>query len=88
VQAPLALLARRHRVLLVAVRDPVFGESSAEGQAAKGDLYRQIVLDELLREREEALAKLRRSGVQTLDLPHGELTAPVLNRYLAIRNDA
>jgi uncharacterized protein (DUF58 family) len=88
VQAPLALLARRHRVLLVAVRDPVFGDSSAQGRAAKSDLYRQIVLDELLREREEALAKLRRSGVQTLDLPHGELTAPVLNRYLAIRNDA
>lgn len=88
VQAPLALLARRHRVLVVAVRDPVFADLSARESSRPDDLYRKIVLDELLREREEALAQLRRSGVQTLDLPHGELTAPVLNRYLAIRSDA
>ena len=88
VQAPLALLARRHRLLVVAVRDPVFDELSALHAGSASDLHRRIVLDDLLREREEALSRLRRSGVQTLDLAHGEITAPVLNRYLALRDQA
>jgi uncharacterized protein (DUF58 family) len=89
--APLAVLARRHRVLLIAIRDRVFRELDAgkgwEGEAGLG-LYRRIVLDDLLREREVALGRLRRRGLQTLDLPPEAITATVLNRYLAIRYGA
>ncbi len=89
--APLAVLAKRHRVLLVAIRDRVFRELDAagggEGESALG-LYRRIVLDDLLREREVALGRLRRRGLQTLDLPPEAITAAVLNRYLAIRYGA
>jgi hypothetical protein len=78
-------------VLLVAVRDRVFRELDAagdgEGEGALG-LYRRIVLDDLLREREVALGRLRRRGLQTLDLPPESITAAVLNRYLAIRYGA
>jgi uncharacterized protein (DUF58 family) len=88
---PLAVLARRHRVLLIAIRDRVFRELDAgeggEGEAGLG-LYRRIVLDDLLREREVALGRLRRRGLQTLDLPPEAITATVLNRYLAIRYGA
>ncbi len=38
-----------------------------------------------LREREVALGRLRRRGLQTLDLPTEAITAAMLNRYLAIR---
>lgn len=86
--APLAVLAKRHRVLLVAIRDRVFREldatGSGEGEGALA-LYRRIVLDDLLREREIALGRLRRRGLQTLDLPPEAITAATLNRYLAIR---
>jgi uncharacterized protein (DUF58 family) len=88
---PLALLARRHQVLLVALRDESFGAldasqtSDAEGA---GDLYRRIVLDDLLREREETLSRLRQRGLHTLDLVSQEVTAPVLNHYLALRYSA
>jgi uncharacterized protein (DUF58 family) len=88
---PLAVLARRHRVLLVAVRDRVFRELDAAG-SEQGEgalaLYRRIVLDDLLREREVALGRLRRRGLQTLDLPPEAITAATLNRYLAIRYGA
>jgi len=78
---PLALLARRHQVLLVALRDRRFQRI----EAGDAGVYERIVLDDLLREREETLARLRLQGVQTLDLVSEAVTAPVLNRYLALR---
>jgi uncharacterized protein (DUF58 family) len=85
--APLTVLGRRHRVLLVAIRDRIY--QRLEPQSARGgdvlDLYRRLVLDDLLHERETALLTLRRAGVHTLDLPPEQLTAAVLNRYLAMR---
>src|SRR5204862_362348 len=87
--APLVLLARRHRVLLVAMRDPAYealAPGAPPGADAPLDLYRRIVLDELLREREAALGRLRRGGLETVDLLPEAITAEVLNRYLAIRH--
>jgi len=86
-QAPLAVLAKRHRALLVALRDPMLAELDAPHAPNAGDreLYRRIAIDDLVREREVALAELRRAGVQTIDLPPEQIVAPVLNRYLAIR---
>ena len=84
---PLVVLARRHKVLLVAVRDRAYAALEAES-SGEGDplgVYRRVVLDDLLRERETALAHLRRRGLQTLDLVPEAITASVLNRYLAIR---
>jgi uncharacterized protein (DUF58 family) len=90
---PVSLLARRHRVLLVALRDRRFdaldpqhvsAASRGAGRARSG-LYERIVLDDLLREREETLARLRLKGIHTLDLVSEEVTARVLNRYLEMR---
>jgi uncharacterized protein (DUF58 family) len=86
--APLSLLARRHRVLLVALRDRSFDAlriDRAERPFSEAKLYRSIVLDDLLREREEILARLRRRGLHTLDLVSETVTASVLNRYLSLR---
>jgi uncharacterized protein (DUF58 family) len=84
---PFAVLGRRHRVLLVAVRDPIFTRlDPAPGvEDAGASLHSRLVLDDLLHERESALAALRRRGVETLDLQPQAITAAVLNRYLAIR---
>jgi uncharacterized protein (DUF58 family) len=82
----LRVLSRHHRVLLVAVRDPLYAELDA-GSARTGmqEALRRVVLDDLLAERETALLSLRRNGLHTLDLAPDQLTAPVLNRYLALR---
>jgi uncharacterized protein (DUF58 family) len=85
--AVLRVLSRHHRVLLVAVRDPLFAELEAGGPGPPGPTgaLRRLVLDDLLVDREKALLSLRRAGLHTLDLPPERLTAPVLNRYLALR---
>ena len=95
---PLAVLGRRHRVLLVALRDrvfrhleagaPVAGPRQGSGPWTRGDglePYRNLVLEDLLAERETALLGLRRRGLQTLDLPPAQVTGAVLNRYLEMR---
>lgn len=82
---PLLVLARRHRVLLVGIRDRLYRELDGGAGADELDLYRRLVLHDLAHEREVALATLRAGGLQTLDLLPESLTAGVLNRYLAIR---
>ncbi|MCA9512252.1 MAG: hypothetical protein KC560_16190, partial [Myxococcales bacterium] len=89
-QAPLVALARRHRALLVALRDPIYAELDAapaerDERGTDHAMHRRIAIDDLLRDRETALARLRHQGVQTIDLPPEQVVAPVLNRYLALR---
>lgn len=85
----LAVLARRHCVLLVAMRDRLIGELDVrEPQITRTRLYRRLALQDLAVEREAGLARITKFGVQTLDLDPARITAPVLNRYLAIRQAA
>lgn len=82
---PLTVLAERHRVLFTALRDRIYGGLEP---APDDDLlapYRRVVLDELLADRERMLARLRRAGVETLDLTPERITPALLNRFLAMR---
>jgi len=92
VSAPLSVLARRHRVLVVAIRDPLFERLGPEARVGDSggifELHRRLVLDDLLHERETTLALLRRQGVLTVDAPPRRLVTPVLNHYLAVRYGA
>jgi uncharacterized protein (DUF58 family) len=82
---PLAVLGRRHRVLLVALRDRLFAGLDAPAGTDMVAVSRRLVLADLVRERDTALATLRRGGVQSVDLPPEAITAAVLERYLALR---
>jgi len=82
---PLAVLGRHHQLLLAVLRDPVYAELDERPPDRPVDPYRQIALDDLAGERELALTRFRRGGVDTLDVPPDALVAPVLNRYLAAR---
>jgi uncharacterized protein (DUF58 family) len=85
--APLVALARHHRVLLVALRDPVY-DTLVPGDGDDGlGMYRRLVLDDLLAEREATLARLRRRGVEVADLAPRAVTGAVLARYLALRQE-
>jgi uncharacterized protein (DUF58 family) len=85
----LAVLARRHCVMLVALRDRILHEvDQREPQISRELLYRRLALQDLVAEREAALARIRHFGAQVLDLDPAQVTAPVLNRYLAIRDAA
>ena len=84
--APLAVLARRHRVVLAAIRNPLLDTLGRSAEREDGiALYRRLVVDELRRDREIALAELRQRHVLTLDLAPEEVTGPLLNRYLSLR---
>lgn len=85
----LAGLARRHCVMLVAMRDRILREADRREPAIPRDrLYRRLALQDLAAERETVLARIGRFGAQVLDLDPTQITAPVLNRYLAIRDAA
>jgi uncharacterized protein (DUF58 family) len=88
-EAYLAVLARRHAVLLVAMRDRILAElDERQPEITRAGMYRRLALQDLGVEREEAIASIARMGAQTLDLDAARITAPVLNRYLAIRQAA
>jgi len=83
----LALLARRHCVMLVAPRDRMLREIDEREPAISRDrIYRRLALQGLVAERETALARIARFGAQVLDLDPAQVTTPVLNRYLAVRD--
>jgi len=85
IEVPLRVLQRRHRTLLVTLRDPLFARIDPRAPAPTHDLYERLVLDDLLHDRELTLARLRDQAVQTLDLLPEQIVAPLLNRYLGLR---
>jgi len=88
-EAYLAVLARRHCVMLVALRDRMLREvDEREPALSRERLYRRLALQDLVAEREAVLARIGRFGAQVLDLDPAQVTAPVLNRYLAVRDAA
>lgn len=88
-EAYLSVLAKRHLVMLVALRDRMLSElDERRPDITRDALYRRLALQDIAVEREAAIARIARFGAQTLDLDPSRVTAPVLNRYLAIRQAA
>jgi uncharacterized protein (DUF58 family) len=85
-EAYLSVVARRHVVLLVAMRDRLLAEADLrDPEITRERLYRKLALQDLVDEREAAIGRIARFGAQTLDLDPARINAPVLNRYLAVR---
>ena len=85
-EAYLSVIARRHVVLLVALRDRLLAEADRrDPEITREWLYRKLALQDLVDEREAAIGRIARFGAQTLDLDPARINAPVLNRYLAVR---
>jgi uncharacterized protein (DUF58 family) len=85
-QSYVALLTRHHCVMLVALRDRLLAELDQREPAITRDrLYRRLALQDVAVQRAAGLGRIRRFGAHTLDLDPAAVTAPVLNRYFAIR---
>ncbi len=82
----LMTLARRHAFLFVAVEDPSIEEVITEHPQSRSQMASQAVAYSMRRERAVVLEQLRRSGISVLDLLPDQLTAPMLNQYLELRN--
>jgi uncharacterized protein (DUF58 family) len=84
----LATLARRHVVLFVALQTALMGERAGTKIESTVDVARKAVVLRMLREREKAIHSLRRSGVHILDAEPRQLTTPLINHYLQLRQSS
>ena len=78
-------LSQRHVVLFAALRTPLLNEVLARPIEDFVDASRQAVTFRLLHDREQALQTLRHAGVHVLDVEPQQLTAPLINEFIAIR---
>ncbi|MDR0867770.1 MAG: DUF58 domain-containing protein [Planctomycetota bacterium] len=81
----LTILARRHLVIFAALRSPQLRQRLDAPAAAWRDAAEQAVVYRLERDRAATLQTLSRGGVEVIDVVPTELTAPLLNRYLQVR---
>jgi len=83
-----ARLRRRHLPLVVTVRDPGLDDVSRQPPVDPAATYARAVAGRLLREREDTLRVLRRSGVETIDADARTLSPRLVNRYLELKRRA
>ena len=77
--------AARHLPLVVALQNDELMASAVPHSDDSGGLFQNAAAEELLLDREEALARMRQAGVSVLDVSPRVMTAAVVNRYLAIK---
>lgn len=84
-RASMAALCRRHVVLFAALQTPLLRQFTRAPVGSMVDGARQAVAFRLLREREVALQSLRHSGVHVVDVEPNELTIPLINQFIELR---
>ncbi len=78
-------LARRHVLLFVAMRDPLLVALANRELTGIEDVHRAVVAEEMHRERQLVLERIRRAGAQVLDTEVSALDAGLIQRYLQIK---
>lgn len=81
----LAILARRHAVLFVALRDPHLRRVADAPIDDLAGTYRSLAALGLERSRSEVVETLAARGVRALDLPPDAVTSGAIQAYLALR---
>jgi uncharacterized protein (DUF58 family) len=80
-----ATLLPRHLPLIVTIGDKDLRSLVAQEPRKIADVYQQSVAEELLQQREEALARITELGGLALDAPAGELSMQLVNQYLEVK---
>jgi uncharacterized protein (DUF58 family) len=80
-----ATLLPRHLPLIVTIGDKDLRALVAEEPREIADVYRQSVAEELMQQREEALARITELGGLALDVPAGQLSLQLVNKYLEVK---
>jgi len=84
----LATLAQRHLVLFAALQTPLLGSLVAAPLDSLEAGFKKAVAFRILREREQAIHALRRSGVHVLDVEPSQLTPPLVNQFIELRRSS
>jgi uncharacterized protein (DUF58 family) len=78
---------KRHLVMTVSMQDPRFKQLEEQLPETEEEVYRTLVLKQLMKERHESLQQWGKKVV-ALDVPPDKLAAAVITSYLEIRNRA
>jgi uncharacterized protein (DUF58 family) len=78
-------LAKRHMLIVVAIQNEALVTAAQPSTSGSLALFRSAAAEELVREREEALARMRRTGITVLDVPPSRMAATLVNRYLEVK---
>jgi len=85
VLAYLARFAKHHLPLAVTLANPEIIAVAEQPIGDAPDAYSKAAALDVLTARKEALADMRRNGVDVLDVTPGQLTPELINRYLTIK---
>jgi uncharacterized protein (DUF58 family) len=77
---------KRHVLVVVAIQNEALLAAARPSTRGSLALYRSAAAEELIREREEALIRMRRAGISVLDVAPGRMAVAVVNRYLDIKS--
>lgn len=77
--------AQRHAMIIVAIQNEALLAAARPSDTGSLALYRSAAAEELVREREEALMRMRRAGVAVLDVAPTRMATAVVNRYLELK---
>lgn len=78
-------LMPRHLPLIITIGDTDLRELVRSTPQNAGDVYRQAFAEEVLRQREEALARIRHAGGLALDVPAARLSIELVNKYMEVK---
>jgi uncharacterized protein (DUF58 family) len=78
-------LQQQHLVLFAALKTPLLGQIVRQPVETVRDAARKAVAFRLLRDRGRALHALRRHGVYVLDVEPQQLTLPLVNQFVELR---
>lgn len=78
-------VAKRHLVIFVALRDPLFAEVADAAPKTALDIHRAVVAESLAVDREIVMKRLLRRGVHCIDAPADRVGPSLVSRYLEIK---
>ena len=81
----LTRLSRRHLVVFVALRDPDLDRTATAAPSGSLALNRAVVAQDVIRDRDVVLRRLRRMGVIPLDAEPQQIGSGLINSYLDIK---
>ena len=81
----IAVVRRHHVVLFVTLADPLLGAYARRPSRRLADVAEAVAAADLLTERRRVLDRLARLGVPVVEAVPGQLVAPLVSAYLAVK---
>jgi uncharacterized protein (DUF58 family) len=87
-RAALMTLGKKHRILVVAVRDPELYALATLSPKSADEAFATAAAAHLVMHRQMAVRALQHAGIMVADLEHQELAAGIVEKYLRLREAA